>query len=741
MSQVHFLVLVACVCAYFFVPLRGFILARFYMKYNIAMKNRLFLVIIVLAASVGLRAEQTNEMMHILKGGYDAKVMTKAEMDSELGNGQLAIGNGRYKLEYKNKQQLFRHSFLADYYLVDTQKGDTIALCDEPVRDAVMSENGKYVVYAKADNNLYIYKIDFKTEVAVTDSHDEGDLMDVEERPNTQIFNGVTDWLYEEEFGTTALFALSPDSKYLAFVRLDEKEVPTFEWQTFLGEEAKGTELYPELHSLRYPKAGEKNAVASLCVYDLYYKTTKTVDLPIKEEDYIPRLMWRGDAATGGEIVALTLNRDQTEMAVYMINPKSTVAHPFYREGSEKYYVDYQLFDEWKWLSDGRVVVLSEKEGYNQAYMYSSQGIEQKKLTKEERDVIRVYGYDEKSQVLYYQAAPTPMTRHAYALNTKKGATTQLTQGEGTHTLTFSDNLKRYIDCYQSVNTPETYTLYKAVGNGQWAKEKVVLDNDSVLKAWQSSGLSNKEFFSITTERGDVLNAWRILPANFNAAKKYPVVMMQYSGPASQRVTDTWRKRFGHYLASEGYVVVCVDGRGTNARGRDWRNATYMQLGVKEAEDQISAAKYLKTLPYVDANRMAICGWSYGGYETLMCLSKQAELVWKCGIAIAPVTSWRLYDSAYTERYMRRPQVNEFGYEKADVMQLANDLKGNLLLVHGLADDNVHAQQSWLYVDALVHAGKQFEMQMYVDDNHFLRNGNNYEHLHKRIMLFLEKNL
>ena len=217
--------------------------------------------------------------------------------------------------------------------------------------------------------------------------------------------------------------------------------------------------------------------------------------------------------------------------------------------------------------------------------------------------------------------------------------------------------------------------------------------------------------------------------------------MMQYSGPASQRVTDTWRKRFGHYLASQGYMVVCVDGRGTNARGRAWRNATYMELGVKEAEDQISAAMYLKTLSYVDGDRMAICGWSYGGYETLMCLSKQPALVWKCGIAIAPVTSWRLYDSAYTERYMRRPQVNEYGYEKADVINLAADLKGNLLLVHGLADDNVHVQQSWLYVDALVQAGKQFEMQMYVDDNHFLRNGNNYEHLHQRIMTFLEKNL
>ena len=709
------------------------------------MKKIYIIAMAVLLGSAIESVAQTSDMMHLLCGGFDAQTMTITEMDSVLNGDGMAEVN-RYCLGYKNKQQLFRHSFLADYYLVDTQKNDTFPLCDEPVRDAVMSANGKYVVYAKADNNLYIYKIDFKTEVAVTDSHDEGDLMDVEERPNTQIFNGVTDWLYEEEFGTTALLAFSPDSKYLAFVRLDEKEVPTFEWQTFLGneakgEEARGVELYPTLHSLRYPKAGEKNAVASLCVYDLYYKTIKTIDLPIKQEDYIPRVLWRGDAATGGEVVVLTLNRDQTKMVVYTINPKSTVAHPFYEEQSRKHYVDYQLFDEWQWLSDGRVVVVSEKEGYNQAYMYSSQGIEQKKLTKEERDVMKVYGYDEKLQTLYYQAAPTPMTRHAYALNTKKNTTTCLTKGAGTHALTFSKDLKRYIDCYQSVSVPQTYTLYKAMGNGQWAIDKTVLDNDSVLKVWKESGLPSKEFFELKTERGDVLNAWMIKPVGFDAAKKYPVVMMQYSGPASQRVTDTWRKRFGHYLASQGYVVVCVDGRGTNARGRDWRNATYMQLGVKEAEDQISAAKYLKTLPYVDGDRMAICGWSYGGYETLMCLSKQAELVWKCGIAIAPVTSWRLYDSAYTERYMRRPQVNEFGYEKADVMQLANDLKGNLLLVHGLADDNVHAQQSWLYVDALVQAGKQFEMQMYVDDNHFLRQGKHYEHLHERIMLFLKNNL
>ena len=701
------------------------------------------LIVIALVVSVCAYAASDVDMMHLLRGGYDAKTMTIAEMDSVL-NGEEMCESHRYRLGYKNKEQLFRHSFFADYYLVDTKKNDTIIMSDAPVRDAVMSPNGKYVVYAKSDNNLYIYKVDFKTEVPLTLSRDEVGLMDLETNANTQIFNGVADWLYEEEFGVTGLFAFSPDSKYLAFVRLDEKQVPTFEWQTYLSADSEDMRLYPELHSLRYPKAGEMNAVASVCVYDVHKKSIVTVDLPTKSDDYIPRLCWTAQPETeqgkdpkSASVVALVLNRDQTKMAVYTANPKSTVSHPFYVEESEDYYVDYQLFDQWQWLSDGRVVVVSEKGGYTQAYLYSSQGIEQKLLTPEKRDVTAVYGYNEKMHTLYYQAANTPMTRQVYALNVKKNATTQLTRGEGTHNVRFSKDWKRYVDCYQSLSVPHRYTLYEVRGGSG----SVILANDSLQQMWEVSVLPNKEFFTITTERNDELNAWMIKPIGFDAAKKYPVVMMQYSGPASQRVTDTWRKRFGHYLASQGYMVVCVDGRGTNARGRAWRNATYMELGVKEAEDQISAAMYLKTLSYVDGDRMAICGWSYGGYETLMCLSKQPALVWKCGIAIAPVTSWRLYDSAYTERYMRRPQVNEYGYEKADVINLAADLKGNLLLVHGLADDNVHVQQSWLYVDALVQAGKQFEMQMYVDDNHFLRNGKNYEHLHSRIMKFLEKNL
>ena len=705
--------------------------------------------IILFCACIICLFTYADRMTDIMQG-YNAKTMSVAEMDSVLGNS--AVGTScRYKLGYKNEQKLFRHSFFADYYLVDTQKNDTISLSDVPVRDAMMSPNGKYVVYAKADNNLYIYKVDFKTEVAITSTN--GDGLDARD-----IYNGISDWLYEEEFGVTGLFAFSPDNKQVAFVRLDETDVPTFSWQTFLPDGNNSIEdgsevelgdngLYPQLHSLRYPKAGKHNAKASVCVYDIHYKTIRTMELPNYLEGYLPRVMWtplskptKKDEQPTSDVVILHLNRDQNRMDVLRGNPKSTVCHPFYKEESKKYFVNYELFDEWQWLSDGRVVVVSEKGGYVQSYMYSSQGIEQRLLTSEARDITKVYGFDEKTQTLYYQAANTPMTRQAYALNTKKNITTQLTQEEGTHSLHFSKDFMRYLDCYHSVDIPHSYTLYKAMSNGQWAKDKVVLDNDSILAAWKALGINEKEFFEIKTERGDVLNAWRIMPKDFDTTKKYPVVMLQYSGPTSQRVLNNWRKRFGYVLADAGYLVVCVDGRGTGARGREWRNATYMQLGIKEAEDQISAAAYLKTLPYVDGDRMAICGWSYGGYQTLMCLSAQSS-IWQCGIAIAPVTSWRLYDSAYTERFMRRPQVNEFGYEGSDLMKMAGDLSGKLLIVHGLADDNVHVQNTLLYTDALVKVGKQFEMQLYVDDNHSIRKPHNNKHLHERIMLFLKQNL
>ena len=666
---------------------------------------------------------QADLLTDILDGKYNAKQLSAEQLDSVIGKAQ----EGRYCLEYENKQQLFRHSFLADYYIVDTQKNTRKHLSDTLVRDAVLSPNGRYIAFVKG-NNLYLHKLDFGTEVAVT--HDE----------NPEIINGIADWLYEEEFGATCMFAFSPDSKQLAFVRLDETRVPTFSWQEYLGL------TYPREASLRYPKAGEPNAQVCVCVYDIRNKTIRTMQTHNADEDvYLPRLHWTNPVLQGkteqpAELAVLKLNRDQTRMDVLLCNSRSTVCRPLYKEESRDYFIDYELFDQWQWLSDNRFIVLSEKSGWRAAYLYSAQGILQKQLTADGIDLTAIYGFDEPTQTLYYQAAPTPQTRQGYMLSLKKGAPVRLTDGEGTHNLYFSNNFRQMIDNYQSVNQPNIYTLYALSKDGSKRKIKVLEDNAAVMQDWATLGIPEKNFFSFTTEHGDLLNGWTILPKDFDKTKKYPVLMIQYSGPQSQRVLDQWRKRWEYYLSHEGYIVACVDGRGTDCRGRAFRNASYMQLGQVEAYDQISAAHYLQSLPYVAADRICLCGWSYGGFQTITTMS-QADSPFRCGIAIAPVTDWRLYDSAYAERYMRRPQVNEKGYKLSSLTDKGNLLNGKLLIVHGLADDNVHAQNTLLYIESLVQADKQFEMQLYPDDNHFLKKRNNYTHLHRRLMLFLENNL
>ena len=654
----------------------------------------------------------------ILSGDYNAKTLSEQEEDSIL-NVQSAEGQcTRYRLESENEERLFRRSRMADWYVIDTmrhtrkQLGAGLKL--GKVRDAVMSPNGRYVAFAK-DNNLYIHKLDFGTEVAVT--KDE----------NTDIINGVSDWLYEEEFGTTALFAWSPDSKQLAFVKLDEREVPTFSWETYLGEQrAEDTKpvypQYPATQSLRYPKAGCSNAKASVCVYDVATKGILSMQVnPENADVYFPRLHWTDEA-----LLVVRLNRDQTKMEVLACNPKSTVAHPLYKEESKQYFVDYELFDQWCWLSDGRFIVLSEQNGWRRVYLYSKQGMELKALTPEGMDVTAIYGMNEKTQTLYYQAAPTPSTRQIYALNLKKGGITPITEETGMWSARFDKACNNAILCYQSFDTPNTYYLYSK------NKRELIQDNAEVREAWKANNLPEPQLLNING-----LEAMLLSPLN---AHRSPLIVMHYSGPASQRVLNRWRKKFEYALVEAGYAVLIVDTRGSDCKGRAWRNETYMSLGQKEAEDLIAAANYIAQRDDIDGSRMAIMGWSYGGYETLYTMSTKGH-PFKAAVSIAPVTDWRLYDSAYTERYMRRPQVNEHGYNEASLLNKAADLTGNVLIIHGTADDNVHVQHTYQYIDALVRANKQFEMQLYPDDNHHLRKGNNAAHMHERILRFLKSNL
>lgn len=677
-----------------------------------------------------LSAEQQDSIMHAYATVADSK---DAESSSEP----------RWRLEYENKQPLYRRSFYADWYVVDTKKGTRTQIGGCPVRDAQLSPNNRYVVYSK-ENNLYIYKLDYMTEVPITTNNGERTLIGGNgQYKELFVYNGISDWLYEEEFGVTALYSFSPDSKHIAFVRLSDTDVPSFTWQDILDGN------YPKVESLRYPKAGERNPKATICIYDIYYKQIHTID--IKADDcYLPRLAWtkKNDDPkhpVESKLLVQKINRDQNQMEVYSVNPKSTAVWPLYKEQSQEYYIDYSLFDQWQWLEDGRFVALSEREGWASTYLHDAQGQVIKRLTPDGIDVTRIYGVDEKTDVMYYQAAPEPMVRQCYACDLKKGTITPLTTEDGIHNFRFSADCQWAIEEFESYNTPNRYTLYE-IKKGQFRQIEEVLSNDSLATLWAESGLPDKEFLTISTRQGHTLNAWMILPPDVKNGDvealntKHPCVLMQYSGAGSQQVLNRWRRGFGHYLASLGYVVINSDGRGTNARGRSWRNETYMNLGQKEADDQIATAQFAASLAFVDPERIAIMGWSYGGFQTIRTLCEK-DCPISCGVAIAPVTDWRLYDTGYTERFMRRPQVNEKGYDQADLTKMADKMNGKLLIIHGLADDNVHAQHTWKLVDALVQAGKQFEMQIYPDDNHFLRKRANYEHVHRRVVQFLEKNL
>lgn len=676
-------------------------------------------------------APRADVMRDILDGKYNAVTLSDFEQDSILGN----LPEQRYRLEFTEKQGIYRRSYMANYWIVDTQKNTRKPLSDKPVRDAVISPNGRYIAFVKEDNNIYLHKLDFGTEVAVTNT------------PVTT-WNGIADWLYEEEFGLTCLMQFSPDSKQLAFIRLDDKDVPATSWQLMLQNG------YPQTVSQSYPRAGERNASASVQIYTISTKDIREASLPEADDRYIPRIIWRElpaqkkDQAPIEQLVIQTINRDQNAMEVFSCNPASLVCTPLYEESSKEYYVDYSLFDQWLWLSDGRFIVLSEKEGWRNAYMHAMNGVQNSKIQafKDSKiDITALYGFDEVTQTLYLQAATTPATRDLYAVNVKKGEITRLTTEEGMHSARFSADCKKMIACYQSFTTPNTYTLYEVKGDKLIAKN-VLEDNVSVRDAWQKNNIDEPFIFNIINRKaGKVLEVMALYPPHVittRDAHYLPVVIMHYSGPASQRVLNRWRKRFEYALEDAGYMVLIVDSRGSDCKGRAWRNETYMDLGRKEAEDLIAAAEWARKQEYV--GEISILGWSYGGYEVLRCLCTQplqadgTPLIAK-GIAIAPVTDWRLYDSGYTERFMRRPQVNESGYDEADVTRLAKDLKGELLIVHGNADDNVHVQNTWRMVEALINADKDYQMLIYPDDNHFLKQGKHYQHLHRQLLNFLEQ--
>lgn len=628
-------------------------------------------------------------------------------------------------LVYTNEKKRYRRTFTADYYVYDIKRNEIQTLSDNgPQEVPLFSPDSRYIAFAR-ENNLFLKKLDFNTESAITKDGAKG-----------SIINGVPDWVYEEEFVATRYFAWSPDSKMLAFIKFDESKVPEFAFQKYLNPDTASHELqlYPTLEHFKYPKAGENNSKVSVCVYDDFYKSVKTMQIPSNDGDfYIPRIKWTNSIE---QLAVFKLNRNQNKLEMFFCNPKSTLSKLILKQ-EDKYYVDYENIDYTQFLSDNETFLsVNEQDGYRHIYQYRMNGTLVKQLTKGKWDVTNVYGYDENKKILYYQSAEvSPMQRDIFMIDAK-GKKTRLTDGKGTHQGTFNSTFTYFIDDASSVSTPNILSLNTTKGT----PVRVIENNADIASKFKALNLPKKEFFSFSTSENVKLNGWMVKPVDFVATKKYPVLLVQYSGPDSQEVLDKWDIDWEYYLATKNYIVVCVDGRGTGARGSEFRKCTYEKLGLLETKDQIEAAKYIGNQPYADKDRIGIWGWSYGGYMTLMAMTT-GEKVFKSGIAVAPVTDWRLYNSAYTERYMRRPQENFNGYDQSSVLSRAKDLQGDLLIIHGTADDNVHSQNAMLFIDKLVAADKQFEMQLYTDKNHSILGKQTRRHLYTRMSEFLYKNL
>ena len=636
----------------------------------------------------------------------------------------LADGIDSYTFSNDEKQMLianattpiFRHSFTADYYLYNlTTKALTKIL--ERVQEPTFSPDGTKVAFAR-ENNLFVYDIASKEITQVTT-----------DGKKNAIINGITDWVYEEEFAFVRAFDWSADSKKLAYIRFDESEVPEFSMNIYQKN------LYPTVETFKYPKAGEKNASVSLFVYDVAIKSSKAINLGNYSDFYIARMKWTSDANV---LCAQVLNRHQDNLDLIFVDGTSGAAKVVLNE-KDKAYID--VTDNLTFLNDNSFIWTSEKDGYNHIYLYDKTGKLKNQVTKGNWEVTSYYGFDEKSKTIFYQSVENgSIVRDVYKIGLDGKNKVKLSQQTGTNEATFSPDFTYFINTYSSAIVPTTYTLNSSKDGKQ---VQSIVDNTTLSDKLKKYDLPNKEFFELTTDKGNKLNAWMIKPKDFDATKKYPVFMFQYSGPGSQQVANHWldtNDMWFMMLSQQGYIVACVDGRGTGFKGAEFKKCTQLQLGKYEVEDQIDAAKVIGNYSYVDKTRIGIFGWSYGGFMASNCLFKGAD-VFKMAIAVAPVTNWRFYDSIYTERYLQTPQENASGYDENSPINHVSKLKGNFLLIHGTADDNVHVQNSMQMIEALIQANKQFDWAIYPDKNHGIYGGKTRIQLFNKMTNFVKEKL
>ncbi len=616
---------------------------------------------------------------------------------------------------------IYRHSEKSNYYVYDRKSKKLMKLSEGGKQMyATFSPDASMVAFVR-DNNIFIKELATNKEVQVTS---DGLF--------NSIINGAADWVYEEEFSFAQAFSWSPDGKKIAFYKFDESKVKEFQMAEF------GT-LYPGNYKYKYPKAGETNSVVSIHIYDVAGKSTKTVNIGPEKDQYIARLQWSKDPNT---LSLLRLNRLQNKAELLFANAQTGETKIVYVEESKTYVDIHESQGDFCHFLENKqqFIIMSERDGFNHLYLLDMNGNLLNQITKGTWDVMSIEGIDEKNKTIFYISTEVAaIDRDLYSVGFDSSNKKKLSTGAGNNKPDFSRTCKYYINVFSDANTPYMITLHNASGK----QLRVLKDNVELKKKLREYKISPKEFFTFKAASGDILNGWMMKPADFNPNRKYPVFMTVYGGPGVNTVNNAWGGAdfFWHQLmAQKGYIVISVDNRGTGGRGAEFKNCTYKQLGKLETEDQIDAAKYMGSLPYVDKDRIGIMGWSYGGYMSSLCITKGADY-FKAAIAVAPVTNWRYYDTIYTERYLQTPQENASGYDENSPINFVSRMKGKYLLVHGTSDDNVHFQNTVEMVTALTKANKQFDLAIYPNKNHGIYGGNTRLQLYNKMTDFLVQNL
>lgn len=680
----------------------------------------------------GIRSLNDGEHYTVLEGGEVEKfsyetgdpVETVVGLEDLVFNGDtLKIRNYSFnKSETKlllatKRQQLYRHSARYHYYAYDRTDRELVELANgEHVYHATFSPYSNQVAYVK-ENNLYIEDLDTKKVIQCSTNGKKNEFI-----------NGMSDWVYEEEFAFTKAFQWSPDGRFVAFYEFNEKEVKEFSMTSY------NQQLYPTEYRFKYPKAGEKNSKVKIFIYDLEKNAKIGVELGENDDIYIPRIKWTDDAST---LSIQRMNRLQNQLELLFADAVSGKTRVVLEERADTY---IDITDNLTFLDNNEFIWSSEKDGFNHLYLYDAAGNEKVQLTSGEWDVTDFYGVDPKQKYFYYRSSEEgPTQRHVFSASLNGSFKRKLTPKKGQNSPQFSQTNEFFINTHSDANTPPFISLINFKGK----EIRVLKDNMKLAKTLRDVNAPKKEFFSFTPSHGTELNCWIIKPNDFDESKKYPVLVSIYGGPGSNTVNDSWGSKtlmWEMMLAQQGYIIVSVDNRGTGNRGRDFKHSTYQQLGKLEVEDYIETAKYLGGLDYVDSNRIGMYGWSYGGYMSSLALTKGADH-YSMAIAVAPVTTWRFYDSIYTERYMRTPQENASGYDDNSPINHVEKMKGDYLLVHGTGDDNVHFQNTVEMTEALIRANKQFELYMYPDRNHGIYGNNARLHLFTKMTDFIKKNL